>query len=151
MKHTRAVRLTAVISACMAISACLDLAGYNSKSPNTFVVTYDEGGWIQSYDKQIVDFRIANTAVEVRGFCASACTMYMSLPDFCVSPKSRMAFHGSIPLAPGEIKSEGDWMMARHYSPALREWYYANASHLILTFKSLTGQQLHDRFGYRLC
>ena len=45
----------------------------------------------------------------------------------------------------------GDNQMRKHYNPALRAWYDENARHLQLTAKYLTGQQLHDMFGYELC
>lgn len=119
-------------------------------SGNKFIVVFDEGGDIVLYDRQVNQFRKEKVKVEYRGFAASAATMYLSLEGVCVHPTASLHFHGSIPY-PGETKAFGDQLMAKHYNLKLREWYYKNAVHLILITKGLTGQELHDDFGYDLC
>lgn len=144
MKTLVAIVITLVLTACSPNLA--------HRAPgNKFIVVFDEGGWIESYQKQVEGFIRTGTNVEIRGLCASACTMYLGVPNVCVHPTSELMFHGSIPVLAEETKDEGDETMSQHYTPELKQWYNRNAKHLQFVFKSLSGQELHDMFGYDLC
>ncbi|MFC6639700.1 hypothetical protein GV827_15505 [Sulfitobacter sp. JBTF-M27] len=141
-------RIAAASLALAATSSCVDIAWTTDKK---HVVLFDEGGWIQWYDDQVKDLTARGIRPELRGRHCSAATMLLGVPGVCVHPKAEFGFHGCIPVLPGETKEMGDNQMRKHYNPALRAWYDKNARHLQFTTKKLTGQQLHDMFGYDLC
>lgn len=37
--------------------------------------------------------RASGAKVEIKGYCASACTLFLDLPDVCVFPGARLGFH----------------------------------------------------------
>lgn len=98
----------------------------------------------------------------------SAGTFYLSLDCVCVGADTRFHFHGPsanvtavLPPIPGmhlmnSVRRAGTIdEMADLYdtnSPGLGQWFKTNAAHKT-GFQStkLTGQQLHDTYGYRLC
>ena len=140
MKRLLALTALAVLSACEVTTA----------SNNVFTVYSDGGGILDVYDDHVRRLNEAGSEVRIMGWCASACTMYLGAKNVCVHPtKAFLEFHGSIPIL--GTKAEGDAMMAKHYKPKLRKWYYAKPAKLQLLAAGLTGQELHDRFGYRLC
>ncbi|MDF3855411.1 hypothetical protein ACDP63_16540 [Paracoccus sp. P2] len=61
--------------------------------------------------------------VEVRGYCRSACTIYITLPNACLGPKATVGFHA--PRIPGTtiIPPIVDELMAQYYrNGILRMW-----------------------------
>lgn len=146
-------RFAAALLAFVALSAC-EITHYGGKTPEgrpTKVVVFDDGGWITWYDQHMQELLANGTRVEIRGGCMSACTMYLGAAEVCVHPEADIGFHGSIQVIKAITKAEGDALMAKYYTPALRKWFYKNAAHIQGSWISLTGQEMHDRFGYALC
>lgn len=76
--------------------------------------------------------------------CYSACTMEMSSPYACISPKRWLGFHG-----PQNTRSEAEYwyyvdLIASHYPPKLAEWYKTEG-HKKFVIKS--GQWVIDMGG----
>ena len=137
----------ASLSAALFLAAC-DVAWTNGK---THTVLYDTGGWIQWYVNHVEDLKRRGIKPQLRGKHDSAATMLLGVPGVCVHPTARFGFHGSIPVLPGETKDYGDNLMRQYYKPALQDWYDKHARHLQIVTEELTGQELHDKFGYDLC
>lgn len=85
-------------------------------SPIAQVIDYDRGGGINTRAVQIA----ISGPVEIRGYCASACTMWLS--NGCVWPEARLIFHGPQQAAPDRFDHWSE-VMARHYPPAIRDWF----------------------------
>ncbi|SMO79673.1 hypothetical protein [Paracoccus laeviglucosivorans] len=61
--------------------------------------------------------------VEIRGYCRSACTIYITLPNACLGPQARVGFHA--PRIPNTqiIPPIVDELMARYYrNGILQKW-----------------------------
>ncbi len=74
--------------------------------------------------------------VEVRGYCRSACTIYITLPNACLGPKATVGFHA--PRIPGTkiIPPMVDQLMAQYYRGGIlrkwnSEWKYSLDMHKI--------------------
>jgi hypothetical protein len=80
-------------------------------------VTFDRGG--NAYDRFVK--LLANWGEEVRvvGFCASACTFYIALPNVCTATVAKWLFHGP---KGGGAKDEATWVniMAALYPEPIR-------------------------------
>lgn len=68
--------------------------------------------------------------VEIRGYCGSACTLFITLPNACLGKNATVGFHA--PRLPGtQIIPPGvDDIMARYYRAGIRqrwnsEWKYS--------------------------
>ncbi|MFN4131074.1 MAG: hypothetical protein ACK4GC_14860, partial [Paracoccaceae bacterium] len=105
-----------------------------AQATSVAVIQKDLGGSMEGRLRTIAKFRSSGTKVEIRGQCASACTMYLGLPNACVARSSRLGFHGpqsqyyGISLPPDEFEY---WsrVMADHYPRAIRNWFLSVARH----------------------
>ncbi|CUX79348.1 MAG: hypothetical protein HLUCCA05_14670 [Roseibaca calidilacus] len=119
------------------------------------VIHNDNGGSLEERLEMIDQMRRAGQRVEIRGRCASACTMFLGLPNACVARTARLGFHGpssqfyGISLAPREFEY---WsrVMADHYPSAIRTWFMRTARFTTMDTITITGAEA-IRLGARAC
>jgi hypothetical protein len=119
------------------------------------VIRNDRGGSIEARLEMIANLRNIGERVEIRGVCASSCTMLLGLPTTCVASNARLHFHGpatqfyGIALAPKEFEY---WsrIMADHYPPAIRQWFMSTARHTVMGTIAISGNEA-ARLGARAC
>ncbi len=117
------------------------------------VVRNDRGGLLGQRNAEIRALRASGQRVELRGLSLSACTMYLSLPNACVSPSAIFGFHGPsrggrpLPAAEFEHWSE---LMARNYREPLRSWFMAKGRFITEGYFEMSGAEL-IRLGYPNC
>lgn len=117
-------------------------------TPTVKTVIFDEGGYFDNRAREIKKLNEVGARIEIRGVCISSCTMYLGADNVCVAPNARLGFHGAtetffIPATP-ENKLRYDTNIARYYPPNLRGWFWKEARHIIIAWKSKTGQEVHD-------
>ena len=124
-------------------------------SSSTLVVRRDMGGSLYLRLQEVAALEKAGTAVEIRGTCGSACTLYLGLDTACVHPRARLLFHGAL-FPPGAAQANGvtpaqaeraiaiwNTLTAAAYPPALGDWFLREAAHLQDTeYKALSGAQV---------
>lgn len=117
---------------------------------DTHTIYYDEGGSIPQRLAELYEFQSRNVSVVVPsdGICMSACTLYLGLPDTCVSPNSTFKFHG--PVGAGDKKEVTIRIIASKYPPKLRRWYYDSGAYKSVSYKTLSGQELIS-MGVKKC
>lgn len=109
-------------------SLLLLLAACASPTPDrTLRVDRDMGGFYLERITEMAEITLSDQTIEIRGTCASACTLYLGMPDrTCVHPRARLGFHG--PQAyrngrqqavPEPFRSEVVQTIAAHYPPGL--------------------------------
>lgn len=87
------------------------------------IITHDRGGLISAYVERVAS---ETRPIEIAGYCASACTLYLANPQTCVHRSATLLFHGPSsrgrPLWPADFEH---WsrVMAEHYPPALAQWF----------------------------
>lgn len=120
----------------------------------TLVIRNDPGGVIPARIADIATIRASGRKVELRGrYCLSACTLYLGLPNACVSPKTRFGFHGpSMYGRPLKQKEFERWsrLMASHYPEPLRNWFMETARFRLAGYVNLQGDDL-IRMGVERC
>jgi hypothetical protein len=112
------------------------------------IIQYDGGGFVGERAREILN--LTDTEVRILGLCASACTMYLGLPNVCVSPNARLVFHGPSDYGkPLTTERFDHWseVMARHYPDFLRGWWMSTARHGNYT---VSGREM-IRHGVRSC
>ena len=126
-----------------------------AKNP-TVVVINDRGGSVDERAILIDEYRKRDVFVEIRGgYCLSACTMFLSLPQICISPGTVFGFHGpssrlyGIAL-PASTFEKWSRVMAAHYPEPLRTWFIEKGRHRIVGFYEFNGRQL-IKMGIRQC
>lgn len=88
------------------------------------IITRDKGGNVAGYIAKREQLAASGRRVEIRGYCASACTMLTTLPNACLGPDAVIGFHA--PRFTGtEVQAPliGDVLMARYYrNGILQQW-----------------------------
>lgn len=119
------------------------------------VIRDDPGGNVDDRLVTIEVLRQSGERVEIAGWCASSCTLYLALPNACVRKSARLGFHGpqsqfyGVGLPPAEFERVSR-VMASHYPAPLRAWFIATARHEIMGVVKITGRQA-IQMGAREC
>jgi len=61
--------------------------------PQVVVITYDIGGVVSEYEEMVARYAKEGRRVEIKGTCASACTLALTLPNTCVHKEATVAWH----------------------------------------------------------
>ena len=118
-------------------------------------IRYDLGGEVEARIAQIQRWRATGTPVRIEGTCISACTLYLGLPNACVTPGAQLGFHGprtrllGIPLPRAEFERQTQ-IMAAYYPGAIRAWFMSEARMVTESYYVLSGSQA-VAMGARAC
>lgn len=135
------------------LSAILGLAAPPAAAE---VIRHDLGGDLDQRVALVERLRAAGTPIRIEGTCVSACTLYLGLPNACVTPGAELGFHGPRTRLPGIPLPHADFerqtrVMAAHYPGAIRDWFMAEARMLTTArYYVLSGEQA-IRMGARAC
>ena len=118
------------------------------------IIQNDPGGRLDLYARSASVLMRAD--VQIRGFCASACSLYLGNPRTCVHRDAVLYFHSAHGLDPNasltkEVKQEQRWWnnyMMSTYPPKLRKWIRARGG---LTKKWLTLKGKELKSVVRVC
>ena len=98
---------------------------------------------IQQYNASGERFRIDS-------HCQSACTMFLSIRNVCVSPGATLLFHAGGSKLTG-ISHAYTQQMLSTYNAALQQYVTANHFMDTFDFHPISGSEIIKRFGYPAC
>lgn len=122
--------------------------GTTAVSADTLIIRNDPGGRVDHRQTTLQRIRAAGDRVEIRGgYCNSACTMYLGLPNMCISASTVFGFHGpssSLPRLPLAQKDFEKWsrVMADTYPQPLRRWFMEEARYELRGLKRVRGRDI---------
>lgn len=130
------------------------LTSVEARAQQPYVITNDSGGRIGTYVDKYRRMAAAHIPIEVRGWCASACTLALGLvpkKQVCISRNASLGFH-----APWDYDRRGKvvWypdtaiVMFRKYDPFVRKLIKARGG---LTSKDVTIPGSEFLGAYREC
>ena len=99
---------------------------------------------IQQYNSSGERFRIDS-------HCQSACTMFLSIRNVCVTSGATLLFHAGGSMRKGIISPSRTQQMASTYNAALRQYVTDNHFMDTFAFHSISGGEIVKRFGYPAC
>lgn len=99
---------------------------------------------VQQYNASGERFRIDS-------HCQSACTMFLSIRNVCVTPGATLLFHSGGNMKKGIVNPAVTQQMLSTYNAALRQ--YVSDNHFMDTFEfhPISGSEIIHRFGYPAC
>jgi len=115
--------------------------GYGARDAAAFVRFQNV---IQQYNASGERFRIDS-------HCQSACTMFLSIRNVCVTPGATLLFHAGGNMQKGIINPVRTQQMASTYNAALRRYVTENHFMDTFAFHSISGSEIVKRFGYPAC
>jgi len=137
-------------------ATCLFLLADSAVAQAVLRVKNDNGGNLPERIALVERMRAQNQSVEIRrGYCRSACTLYLGLPGTCVGPRSVFGFHGptlslyGVYLPPAEFEHWSN-VMAAYYPPPLRQWFIGKARFRRNGYSYVSGAEL-IRLGVPSC
>jgi hypothetical protein len=99
---------------------------------------------IQQYNASGERFRIGS-------HCQSACTMFLSIRNVCVTPGATLLFHAGGSMQKGIINPSTTQQMLSTYNAALRQYVTDNHFMDTFVFHPISGSEIIKRFGYPAC
>jgi hypothetical protein len=115
--------------------------GYGA--PNAYVFAQFQSV-IQQYNASGERFRIDS-------HCQSACTMFLSIRNVCVTPGATLLFHAGGNRQRGIVNPYSTQQMLDSYNPALRRYVTENHFMETFDFHPISGRDIIKRFGYPAC
>jgi hypothetical protein len=103
------------------------------------------------FDAVIEQYNASGERFRIDSHCQSACTMFLSIRNVCITPNATLLFHAGGNRQKANIsRSSTDHMLAA-YNPALRQ--YVTEHHFMDTFElhPISGREIVARFGYPAC
>ena len=147
MKSTSFVSLifAALCTAIFIFAPLPSLAQQKAALP-TLDVGNHRGGKLRDQIYQLEILRHSGQPVRITGdFCYSTCTMYLGLPQTCVSPRTVFGFHGPSengrPLDQATFERASQLIVA-NYPPVLHDWYMAYGRHQRIGLLKVNGAHL---------
>lgn len=124
--HRTLTRIAARLATPLVLVACLAagaLPAAQARETGPIVIWNNKGGNVVKAMNYRQELASSGRPVEVRGYCRSACTIYITLPNACLGPQATVGFHA--PRIPGTSyipPMVGD-LMARFYrNGILQRW-----------------------------
>lgn len=99
----------------------------------------------------IAQYNASGERFRIDSHCQSACTMFLSIRNVCVTPDATLLFHAGGNMQKGIVNPARSQQMASHYKPALRQYVMANHYMDTFEFHSIPGSEIISRFGYHAC
>lgn len=120
----------------------------------SLIVQNDRGGLLNERIREIERLRRSRTPIEIRGgICYSTCTLYLGLPNTCISPNTTFGFHGPSSygraLEPALFRRASE-IISSHYPAPLKRWYMSEARYQINSVARVKGASIIE-MGVRAC
>lgn len=119
----------------MILSLCLATTTAHAE-----VITNDLGGSLNRYYREYKKFISSGEIVEIKGRCASACTIFIALPNACIHTDAKLGFHSATAFGLFQSKEGNEWV-AKFYPPELRNRFLTKYSNS-LGFTWLSGSDV---------
>ncbi|HWL55442.1 MAG TPA: hypothetical protein VNQ78_02060 [Paracoccus sp. (in: a-proteobacteria)] len=116
-------RILSRLALALALVVPLTAQAQISERGRTIIITNDKGGNVVRTMQHREKLVASGRPVEIRGYCRSACTMYITMPNACLGPNATVGFHA--PRIPNTkiIPPIVDQLMARYYrNGILQKW-----------------------------
>ena len=110
-----------------------------------------DGAAMRRFDAVIAQYNASGERFRIDGHCQSACTMFLSINNVCVTSNATLLFHSGGNVRTNTINPASTQHMLDAYKPALRQYVTANHYMDTFAFHSIPGSQIVSRFGYPAC
>lgn len=117
-------RRALMLLAALAALAAAPLEARAAPPPGTIDIWNDKGGNVMRMVQRRAELEASGKRVRIRGYCRSACTILITLPNACLGPGAKVGFHA--PRIPGTtiIPPIVDEIMGSYYRGGIRaRWF----------------------------
>jgi hypothetical protein len=108
------------------------------------------GGYFTRYDPIVARFNRSGELFRIEGRCQSACTLFLSIHNFCIERSASLGFHGGR-CGKGETSVSSTRHMRSAYNGRLRRYLDEHHGMEQRQYFTVSGQDMIEKFGYREC
>jgi hypothetical protein len=124
-------------------------------SPSAMAVGSSKGygmGGFAGFTELIKQYNQSGELFRIEGHCQSACTKFLGIRNVCVERSAKLLFHASHENDKQQTISKR-WTehTLSHYNARLRNYLVDNHHVEKLSFHTVPGSQIIDKFGYPEC
>ena len=103
------------------------------------------------FQQVIAQYNASGERFRIDSHCQSACTMFLSIRNVCITPGATLLFHAGGSMRKGIINPGSTQAMLSTYNAALQQ--YVSEHHFMDTFEfhPISGSEIVHRFGYPAC
>jgi hypothetical protein len=110
-----------------------------------------KAGQMPQFDEVVARFNQSGERFRIDQHCQSACTMFLSIRNVCVTPGARLLFHAGGDRRRGVFSQSATDHMLSAYKPALQRYLIDGHYMETFTFHTISGRDIISRFGYPAC
>jgi hypothetical protein len=129
IKILKTLRMAVLTMAVLSLGACIKPSDTGSivETETTITITNNGGGTLAAFIDKRSELEASGKIIVLEGYCASACTIFYSLPKACMAKGSSLHFHGAAALV-GVVETIANAKIARYYRAGIKagfvaEWY----------------------------
>ena len=101
---------------------------------------FDGGGRVDQYLDFVERANQTGERVEIKGICASACTMKLGARGACVHADAQLWFHAAR-FEDGSLNDLATRVLLRNYPPRIRAWARGSGAMNSLKFTPMSGRE----------
>jgi hypothetical protein len=103
------------------------------------------------FQSVIQQYNASGERFRIDAHCQSACTMFLSIRNVCITPGATLLFHAGGSMQKGIISPAYTQQMLGTYNAALRQYVTDNHFMDTFAFHPISARDMIKRFGYKAC
>jgi hypothetical protein len=108
-------------------------------------------GEMGRFDAVVSQYNASGERFRIDSHCQSACTIFLSIRNVCVTSNATLLFHAGGNPHTGRMSASSTQHMLAAYNSALRQYVTENHFMDTFAFHSISGRDIVRRFGYPAC
>jgi hypothetical protein len=108
-------------------------------------------GEMPKFDAVVQQYNASGDRFRIDSHCQSACTMFLSIRNVCVTPGATLLFHAGGDVHNNRFSEASTQHMLSAYNGALRQYVTENHFMDTFAFHTISGREIISRFGYPAC
>jgi hypothetical protein len=108
-------------------------------------------GEMPRFDAVVQQYNASGERFRIDGHCQSACTIFLSIRNVCITPSATLLFHSGGDPSTNRVSPASTQHMLAAYKPALRKYVSDNHFMDTFAFHTISGQDMISQFGYPAC
>ena len=105
----------------------------------------------QRFEDVIRQYNASGERFRIDAHCQSACTMFLSIRNVCVTPGATLLFHAGGNPRRNRFNPASTQRMLSTYNAALQKYVTDNHFMDTFDFHTISGREIVSRFGYPAC
>jgi hypothetical protein len=108
-------------------------------------------GEMGRFDAVVAQYNASGERFRIDSHCQSACTIFLSIRNVCITPNATLLFHSGGNPKSGRISAASTQHMLGAYNAALRQYVSENHFMDTFAFHTISARDMVKRFGYPAC